>query len=682
MNTLSYVSDGVSGWGWLVTEGMFKGTILLLVAVVVHFLLTKRFELLRSAIWNACLVGLIAIPVAMLCLPRVTLGLPASKVVANPIVPNLSLPADLSGANPEDSSNAVGEHSITKTIKDRSTPTTQGAFIMSIPTWLGAAYAIGALFFSMRFVGSLLAVRQLADSATGVANPEWQFRVHQLAQQLGIQRGVSLCKSEDVTVPMVVGLTRPMILLPQASVAELSPTELEAILLHELAHVRRSDYLWLLMQRLVQVVHWPNPLVWFSGKLIGSVRESSCDAYCIHAMQSRERYSQSLAALAAVASTQRSSAVALAAVRPARIQRRLQAIDGTLPSRHCVTSRGLRLACLSIVSALAIGFGALEAKEKEKLVAESSEAEAEHDHKHWNGMHMFEGGRDFGVADMQRVAERSDIQVLMLPNTRVTDSGLTNVTTLNNLEHLILNFTAVTDAGLANVGKLTELKGLALSRTKVTGAGMKHLKDLRELDALYLYGTAISDDGLKQLEPLTNLTVLNLNRTRITDEGLKSLQQMKKLEYLFLSFTDVSDVGVGHLVNLNDLIGISLVRTEVSSKGLECFRRWPKLEILSLAYTNVTDLGLEHLKGLAELKELDLSGTHITDSGLLHLRDLWSLESLRLAFTTVGDEGLKHLTGLKNLQNLDLTQTPVNEVAIGELKQKLPNLKVHGPWDS
>src|SRR5206468_1415853 len=88
-----------------------------------------------------------------------------------------------------------------------------------------------------------LQVSTIRRGANEDADPAWQQKVNELRARLGISRPVRLLKSALIEVPAVIGWLRPLILLPASSLVGLSPQQLEAILVHELAHVRRFDYL-------------------------------------------------------------------------------------------------------------------------------------------------------------------------------------------------------------------------------------------------------------------------------------------------------------------------------------------------------------------------------------------------------------------------------------------------------
>lgn len=105
----------------------------------------------------------------------------------------------------------------------------------------------------------------------------WSEKLSQFAAALGLRRDVALMLSGIVTVPMVIGHVKPLILIPAGMLCSLPAAEVEAILLHELAHVRRRDYLVNILQHGVELVFFFNlPLMWVSS-LIRTERENCCD---------------------------------------------------------------------------------------------------------------------------------------------------------------------------------------------------------------------------------------------------------------------------------------------------------------------------------------------------------------------------------------------------------------------
>jgi beta-lactamase regulating signal transducer with metallopeptidase domain len=138
-------------------------------------------------------------------------------------------------------------------------------------------WSAGAGALALRMLLGLLWVRRLSHPANCRPDPAWQGSVQQLAERFGINRPVRLGLVEDVPGPLTAGWWRPVILLP-ASLASGMPVHLlEALLAHELAHIRRHDYLVNLVQSAIEVVLFYHPAVWWLSKRIRLEREQVAD---------------------------------------------------------------------------------------------------------------------------------------------------------------------------------------------------------------------------------------------------------------------------------------------------------------------------------------------------------------------------------------------------------------------
>jgi len=154
----------------------------------------------------------------------------------------------------------------------------------------------------VKLLTDLGAVQRLRYYRTSVPDGHWQQRVMELARQMGIKRAVGLLESSLIRVPMMAGMLKPVILAPLGLLAQLPPSQVEAILLHELAHIRRKDYLVNLLQSLAETLFFFNPAVLWISSLIREERENCCDDIAvgearskkefIHALVSFQEYSQ------------------------------------------------------------------------------------------------------------------------------------------------------------------------------------------------------------------------------------------------------------------------------------------------------------------------------------------------------------------------------------------------------
>ncbi|MDB6018358.1 MAG: TonB domain/peptidase domain protein [Pedosphaera sp.] len=163
--------------------------------------------------------------------------------------------------------------------------------------WLVIAWAAGVLALSGKLLVGWLAVHRLRQTATTALDEVWQQRLHLLAERLRVSRPVRLLQSALVEVPTVIGWLRPVILLPASCLVGLSPTQLESILAHELAHIRRHDYLVNLLQSAVETLLFYHPAVWWVSRRIRHERENCCDDLAVRVCGDRAVYARALATL-------------------------------------------------------------------------------------------------------------------------------------------------------------------------------------------------------------------------------------------------------------------------------------------------------------------------------------------------------------------------------------------------
>jgi bla regulator protein BlaR1 len=130
---------------------------------------------------------------------------------------------------------------------------------------------------SIQLVVGLLGVRRLKYTKVHQVKIEWHNRMLQLADNLKIKQRIALLESGLAKVPMVIGTFKPVILIPIGLLTALSTQEVEAILVHELAHIKRRDYLVNLLQSLMEIVFFFNPAVLWISQLIKAERENCCD---------------------------------------------------------------------------------------------------------------------------------------------------------------------------------------------------------------------------------------------------------------------------------------------------------------------------------------------------------------------------------------------------------------------
>ncbi|RMG65458.1 MAG: M56 family metallopeptidase, partial [Bacteroidetes bacterium] len=163
--------------------------------------------------------------------------------------------------------------------------------------WLGLAWLLGLVFQSLRWGAGYLGAQRLRRKGISAVPPHWQAHLQRLQARLGLRGQVRLHLSDRVRDPLTLGFWRPVILIPVSMVSGLTPAQWEAILLHELAHIRRADYLIHLVQSLVELLFFFHPLTWFLSREISREREACCDDLAVAACGDAFSYAEALTRL-------------------------------------------------------------------------------------------------------------------------------------------------------------------------------------------------------------------------------------------------------------------------------------------------------------------------------------------------------------------------------------------------
>jgi beta-lactamase regulating signal transducer with metallopeptidase domain len=229
-----------------------------------------------------------------------------------------SLPGSFSSAAMATIGSSISIDLAPLAVPNTTSATTQPALLhlSRFLPWLDVAWLLGVTCLSTRTIGGWRLIQRLRRSAL-VEVPEAVYAnfVWQCAQ-LGITRQVSLRISEHIQGPLAQGIVRLLIILPASALMALSPEQLEAVLAHELAHVRRADYLWNLIQTMVETLFFFHPAVWWVGRRVRQQRELCCDDVAVQSCADPLVYATALLRLEERRGQQPSLAMALDGHRP------------------------------------------------------------------------------------------------------------------------------------------------------------------------------------------------------------------------------------------------------------------------------------------------------------------------------------------------------------------------------
>ncbi|MBI5385201.1 MAG: M48 family metalloprotease [Verrucomicrobia bacterium] len=273
--------------GWVLVHFLWQGAVLAGLFAVARHLLRTRSAQCRYLAGCLTLLLMAAAPVITFCIlePQLERSTSSAATLIAPTEGAASLLAMGGDA-------ATGTASGLTIFLDRLALTLEGAM-----PWLVALWLAGVMALSFRIAVAWTKVRRCRTRRTDAVDPIWLERLAELRSRLGINRPVRLLKSALVQVPTVIGWFRPVILLPASSLTGLSPAQLELVLAHELAHVRRGDYWINLLQVAMETLLFYHPAVWWVSACVREDREHCCDDLAVSVCGNRVAFAHALATL-------------------------------------------------------------------------------------------------------------------------------------------------------------------------------------------------------------------------------------------------------------------------------------------------------------------------------------------------------------------------------------------------
>ena len=243
-----------------------------------------------------------------------------TAMVAAPIVTYIAITPASAPANP-----FVGTIPVSSAVADSASapiatlsPATR-AFHDDVMPWLVLAWFSGATVFWIRLTGSWIVATRMRSMLVRPAPREWQHKLNEIAARIRVSRPVKLIVSAVVQAPTVVGWLRPVILMPVGALTGLPAEHIEALLAHELAHIRRHDYLVNILQSIAEALLFYHPAVWWISSQLRNERELCCDDEAVAFSSDTVTYVRALAGLEAY--------------RPAHFNPALAASGGSLRER-------------------------------------------------------------------------------------------------------------------------------------------------------------------------------------------------------------------------------------------------------------------------------------------------------------------------------------------------------------
>ena len=481
--------------------------------------------------------------------------------------------------------------------------------------WCALAWFAGVVVLAVRNVAAWAWVQRLRSKGTGPVPESVARLLESLCARMGIRRAVACVQSSRLSVPATIGWLKPVILLPASALTGLEAAQLEAILAHELAHIRRHDYLVNLFQTCAETVLFYHPAVWWLSRRIRLERELCCDDRAVQMCESDAAYAE---ALARVEALRRAPALAMAASGGSLLIRirRLAQPAPVRQSRLANALLGLGIVLCAGASLFGPHLPALFAQETGQAPGARTIGFPE-----WSmgqimirpwGSPLDQGWETFQPA-MGAVAIPAGMEVqLVVDNNAVTDLSPLAYLGAQDLQSVNFRRTEIQDGQLAYIEGL-ELRDLNFELTEITDGALQYFDDMTSLESLSVGRTNVTNNGVPYLSGLTGLRQLDLNLTGVDDEGLAYLANLTNLEYLDLWNAAITDESLAWIGTLTNLQALGLEGAPITDAGLAHLRNLTNLEDLNLQSTPVTDAGVEYLSALSLLANLNLRNTRVTE---------------------------------------------------------------------
>lgn len=334
----------VSSFGWMLVHSLWQGALLVLITSIILHLFRKSPAAIR---YN---VGILALSAQVI-----------SSIVTFLYYYYNSTPKVLSTAFKNTAHN----------VADWKTLTYELSLTSKVQLWLTAhiqelviCWLIGAAVLVVRFLGGWIYTEYLRHNARLVMNKEWRARFGVLTAKLKVYQSIELKESSKILTPMVIGTLQPVVLIPIGLLLGFPTAQIEAILAHELAHIRRHDYLVNMLQSFVEVVFFFHPALWWLSERVRVEREHCCDDLAIEACGDRLSLAHALVGIAEF-KTNHSLAMAFASKKPLLLQR-VKRVLGVAPKSTRIFGglpvTMLFMAALIGVSVYAVGQDTLKKK--------------------------------------------------------------------------------------------------------------------------------------------------------------------------------------------------------------------------------------------------------------------------------------------------------------------------------
>lgn len=347
-------NDIIRATGWTLIHSLWQGLVLALVAGILILFTRKASPALRYNIFTLLFFLLVG---SALCTFFYELRQPAAPTAT--VMPAQAFVSAEAVAEPQAAGlePAQGEPVFTARF---------AAYFNEHAPLLVMLWFIVFVARSLWLFGGLVYVQRIRHYKTSAPGALLVSKMEELSRRLRLNSKVQLLESAMIKVPTALGMLKPVILMPLGMMAQLPADQVEAVLLHELAHIRRRDFLVNLIQHFAETIFFFNPaLLWLSAR-IREEREHCCDDMAIAVTQSRTGYIQALVSFQEYQLTARTKYAMAFPGKKKQLLDRVKRILGSHNKTLNMAEKSFLLLCFSLIGMLGIVFSQPDKKQEQK----------------------------------------------------------------------------------------------------------------------------------------------------------------------------------------------------------------------------------------------------------------------------------------------------------------------------
>ncbi|MCA9200574.1 MAG: M48 family metalloprotease [Planctomycetales bacterium] len=691
---ISFLTNIASNWLSILGNASLDGGIVLLIVLCIRHWLQRIPSHWRCWLWRLAFAKLLA---ALLWVSPIVFHLSPSSARHEPRIAVRTAEMIDSSAEEASSTNISTEFTSTATANGEvvaptariAGPLTQ----LGLTNWLFIGWTLGASVVVIRLTRQWIQLRCAISRSSPVINTDVRSKVQELCHRLQLSKCPILLLSE-CEVPFTTGVVRPTIVIPQT--LQNNESELEAVLLHELAHVKRRDVTWNLLIICAGILFFFHPLVWLARRRWRLDQEIAADELALTNIRNIDCASYINCLIHFVASRESRPALSLQVSESfSQTKQRIEAITRFVPqprkSKLAMASCAF-VAFTAVFTSWTLSSNASESENEGSIESSTAVESAMDQLKPFGDVRsMFEPSHEdhrvqlilkgTKVTDdtmllVRDIARTSPVE-LKLDSTRVTAEGLKHLQG-TSVTDFSANGNVIDDDAMSQLATFPKLKRIALSTDIATDEGLASLRSCKTLQSLGITGIQFTGTGLEPLTALEQLRELYLGES-FDESSVEAINKLQRLTHLGLSSSRSTRTRSTRILSqatiVHQLESIDLPNAMIDDEFATVLDRCTNLRQLWLFDATFTTAGLTAIGNLKELTHLSISGSSINDADMHHLENLKQLTWLDVSDTQVGDDSLPVVAKFKKLRHFFTLQSDVSDDGVRRLKTQLPTLR-------